>query len=141
MGTRSTYLVTQKRGEVVKPLMLLYFQFDGYPKGHPKEVAEWLSKGSLVNGLGLNKPEIVFNGSGCLAAQFVAKFKTEAGGQYLRPIDERGYCWEDYLYEINVDDDALTIEFACLFFRGDKTELYRGTPAGFVKMVNEGKLK
>lgn len=138
MGTRSTYLVTKKYGDKTMPVILFYHQFDGYPDGHPKEVAEWLSKGVVVNGLGSKQPLLVFNGCGCLAAQFVAKFKEHAGGQYLYTIDSRGNCGEDYLYEIIVDDEKFTIEFvAC---NSDGTEFYRGTPGGFVEKVINGEI-
>ena len=56
MGTRSTYRVIEqwtddKTGKIKNEnLVLVYLQYDGYPKGHPIYTAEWLSTGVVVNG-------------------------------------------------------------------------------------------
>lgn len=153
MGTRSTYRVIEKgvhQGKAWKNIfVLLYLQYDGYPSGHPVDTAEWLSKGQVVNGLTSGQPEIVFNGAGCLAAQLVARMKTDdntkeitPGGAYLYPIPHRGKCGEDYVYDIIVDSDTKTIEFIAYDVAGgwgDKPlrfkKLFKGTPAGFVEWV------
>lgn len=160
MGTRSTYRVIEKgvyEGKAWKNLfVLLYLQYDGYPSGHPVNTAEWLASGTVVNGLGMDKPEVVFNGAGCLAAQLVAKMKTDEatgkitpGGAYIYPMAHRGKCGEDYVYDIIVDSDAKTIEFIAYdnltgWKPGAKFKskvLYRGTPAGFVEWVKEEEKK
>lgn len=141
MGTRSTYRVIEewtddreeakvKKGQ--NKLLLMYRQFDGYPTGHPLETAEWLAGGQVVNGLSLDEKRLVFNGAGCLAAQLVAKYKTEAGGTYIHPMSHRGQCWEDYLYDIIVKRDK-TIEYVCFENGKRKVEIFRGSPADFVK--------
>lgn len=141
MGTRSTYRVIEewtddrpeakvKKGQ--NKLLLMYRQFDGYPDGHPLETAEWLASGTVVNGLRLDKEGLTFNGGGCLAAQLVAKYKTEAGGTYIHPMNHRGQCWEDYLYDIIVKEDH-SIEYVCYENNKRPKELFRGTPEEFVK--------
>ena len=137
MGTRSTYrIIEQYTDEKTKKVInqeicLMYRQFDGYPSGHPSETAEWLASGQVVNGFGANETKLVFNGAGCLAAQLVAKYKTETGGTYLHPLKHRGKCWEDYLYDIIVKEDH-SIEYVCCENGSRKKEIYRGTPSGFV---------
>jgi hypothetical protein len=90
MGTRSTYRIIEQwkndKGETINnEICLVYFQYDGYPEGHPSETAEWLSKGNVVNGLGLKDERLIFNGAGCLAAQFIAKFKGRGECLYVLP--------------------------------------------------------
>jgi len=137
MGTRSTYrIIEQYKNEdgsiENKNLVLIYRQYDGYPNGHPLETAEWLSTGTIVNGLGMDEKRLVFNGAGCLAAQLIAKFKDGPGGTYIHNLNSRGECWEDYLYDIIVKEDR-TIEYVCYDNIDNKPELFRGTPSEFVK--------
>jgi hypothetical protein len=139
MGTRSTYRIieeysTGKKVKKVKqnPICVIYVQYDGYPTGHPMETAEWLSTGKVVNGYGVNEEQLVFNGAGCLAAQFIAKMKKGTGGTYIHSLNSRGESWEDYLYDIIVKEDY-SIEYVCYDNNEEKTELFRGTPANFVK--------
>lgn len=137
MGTRSTYRVIEqykddKTGKVKNQnICLMYLQYDGYPSGHPSETAEWLASGRVVNGISSNETQLVFNGAGCLAAQLVAKYKNGPGGCYLHPINHRGKCWEDYVYDIIVKEDN-TIEFVCYENYKRPKELFRGSPVDFV---------
>lgn len=101
MGTRSLSFICNESGEKI---INLYRQFDGYPTGHGQELAEFLNKGKLVNGLRSGDGELYFNGAGCLAAQLVAHFKKESGGFYLYPTSAED-CGQDYEYWINVNDD------------------------------------
>ena len=137
MGTRSSYLISDKSGKKERKIANVYFQYDGYPSGHPLEVCEWLSKSIVVNGFG-EKSELIFNGSGCFAAQFVAKFKDGTGYVYLESIESYGHCGEEFLYEINFLDNY-EIEFVAkkdsynsdtkdydwkTFFEGSPKEFY-----------------
>ena len=136
MGTRSTYRVIEQykneAGSIENNnLVLIYRQYDGYPTGHPLETAEWLATAKVVNGLGMNETQLVFNGAGCLAAQLIARFKDGPGGTYIHGLESRGESWEDYLYDIIVKEDR-TIEYVCYDNVDDKPELFRGTPAEFV---------
>lgn len=105
MGTRSlTYVYAD-----YEPIVCMYRQFDGYPSGHGKELAEFLKPFVIVNGLRLEESgKKIANGAGCLAAQMVAYFKGAPGGFYLQSVTNRDYSWIDYIYRIYVDSEALT---------------------------------
>ena len=111
MGTRSLTFVYEKYGQVQKPVVNMYRQYDGYPTGHGAELAEFLSGGRMVNGLAQTKTvkEIVFNGMGCLAAQMVTNFKQTPGGFYIHPVDVRE-CGQDYEYHVSKKKDGLYVE-------------------------------
>lgn len=152
MGTRSTYRVIETgkkdyvNGEWIdKPwqqkIMLMYFQYDGYPEGRPMDVAEFLNSGKVVNGISMSEnAPVIFNGAGCLAAQLVEKFKDGPGGTYLHPVNHRGHCGEDYSYDILVDSDTKEIKMKAWDIgwgnRRNK-KLFEGTPAEFITWVNE----
>lgn len=139
MGTRSSIRVISKStdketGKVYTAKhMLLYNQMDGYPEGHPLDTAKWLSTAKVVNGFSLGETELVFNGAGCLAAQLVAHYKKGTGGAYLEPLSTRGKSWENYLYDIIVDEDSMQIEIVA-FENNTKRpkEIFRGSPAQYV---------
>lgn len=80
MGTRS--VITFAENGV--PICAVYQQFDGYIEGVGKELKDFLKSKPFVNGIG--DDEDVFNGAGCCIAQFIAKFKTRAGGLYVTKI-------------------------------------------------------
>ena len=111
MGTRSLTFVYEKYGQIQKPVVNMYRQYDGYPTGHGAELAEFLSSGRMVNGLAQTKTvkEIVFNGMGCLAAQMITNFKQTPGGFYIHPVDVRE-CGQDYEYHVSEKKDGLYVE-------------------------------
>jgi hypothetical protein len=137
MGTRSTYTVIQtwedKEGKKKrKKYCMIYHQYDGYPNGHPLQTAKWLSEGKVVNGLGMDEPERVFNGAGCLAAQLVAHQKDRAGGVYLFPVENRGKCDEDFLYDIIIDDNKIIFEAFENYGKRPK-KIFSGTLEEFIQ--------
>lgn len=137
MGTRSTYRFIETyrdaEGKVKEnKIALVYFQFDGYPDGHPLETAEWLASGKVVNGLGVDATGLVFNGAGCLTAQFIEHYKKGAGGVYVQPLRSRGECWENYLYDIVVDSVTKTIKMIAYENLSRPKKFFEGTPAEFV---------
>ena len=145
MGTRSTYRIinqytTGKKVKKVKeePICLVYVQYDGYPSGHPSEIAEWLAGAKVVNGFGrVEEHEVIFNGAGCLAAQLIWKLKKgETGGVYMHSLSSRGESCEDYLYDIIVKEDY-TLEFVCYNGWDNHEELFRGTPEEFYKKYHK----
>jgi hypothetical protein len=141
MGTRSTYrIIEQYKNEDSSiennELVLVYLQYDGYPTGHPLATAEWLLTGVVVNGFGLNEDKLIFNGAGCLAAQFIDRMKDGVGGTYINSLSSRGESGEDYLYDIIVKEDR-SIEYVCYNNDDNKTEEFRGTPSEFVKKYEE----
>ena len=80
----------------------VYKHYDGYPQGHPVDLAKYLKGFKIVNGLGMDTYQMA-NGLGCLAAQYVAAFKINAGDIYVEnPDTQHGdieyvtYVWRDY---------------------------------------------
>jgi hypothetical protein len=117
MGTRSLTRVIKDGKHIIN----MYRQFDGYPSGHGKELAAFLSGKPIINGY-QSEGQKAFNGAGCLAAQMVAKFKKGIGEVYLNPIEETD-CWQDYEYILRVDNLVLTIQvIGCHNFSGTLDE-------------------
>tara|TARA_R110000765_G_scaffold377214_1_gene468067 strand:- start:3790 stop:4191 length:402 start_codon:yes stop_codon:yes gene_type:complete len=98
MGTRSLTKIISTHDD--KPITCMYRQYDGYLEGHGVELAEWLEKFTVVNGIGLDETRKIANGMECLAAQMFENFKDEAGGIYCYHPDASD-CGEEYLYEIS----------------------------------------
>lgn len=100
MGTRSLTFVYDDND---KPIIKLYRQFDGYPRGHGLELAEFLNGREIINGIGSGDYERrVANGMGCLAAQLVAHFKDGVGGFYLYNVEPADH-WQEYEYHVYKD--------------------------------------
>lgn len=144
MGTRSTYRIIEqyKNNKTEKTqnhkLALVYFQFDGYPSGHPLDTAKWLASDKVVNGIGMDDNGLIFNGAGCLAAQFIEHNKSGAGGVYVHRMTSRGHSGEDYSYDIIVKEDK-TIEMIAYDVSGgwgnEKLrfkKIFQGTPSEFI---------
>ena len=93
MATRS---LTVFEGADGKEIAVLYRHHDGYPDGHGRELAGFLSDGIMVNGI-RDRNVKQFNGMGCLAAQVIAHFKKEVGAFYLYAAGTRNVR-EDYVY-------------------------------------------
>ena len=98
----------------------VYKHYDGYPSGHPTELANWLINKRIVNGISID-PRDEANGLGCLAAGYVAAFKMGAGDIYIEsPDTQHGdieyvtYVWGDYGKDIwmSIFD---TYEKKCIF--------------------------
>ena len=99
MGTRSLTFVYQNNSTKQKDrLCCMYRQFDGYPSGHGKELAEFLAGSEMVDGYG-DKTAKQFNGMGCCAAQMVSHFKEGVGGFYLFPTNTKD-AWQEYEYHV-----------------------------------------
>ena len=97
----------------------VYKHYDGYPSGHPTDLAKFLKGFSIVNGLGMDMHQTA-NGLGCLAAQYVAAFKMAAGDIYVEsPDTERD--WIEYItYVWGTDNKDIwmsifDIEDRCIF--------------------------
>ena len=111
MGTRSlTYVYDSFKNDNGQkqnvPIVCLYRQYDGYPEGHGAELAQFLVNGNIVNGLGSDENESVWNGMGCLAASMVAHFKKHPGNFYLHaPILNRD-DWQEFEYHV-FDDKVI----------------------------------
>ena len=93
-----------------KVIVQVYKHWDGYPSGHPTQLAHFLKEFKIVNGLG------------CLAAQYIAAFKEQPGDLYVESPEysEHGdieyitYVWGDYHKDIwmSIFD---TYEDKCIF--------------------------
>lgn len=141
MGTRSlTTFIEKYRDEKTQKvkqvkLVTMYRQFDGYPKGMGMDLAEFLSKGKLVNGISVAETELVFNGMGCLAAQAVAHFKDGPGSIYLH----RGgtiNCWENYRYEVIQTEGSKDIIIRC-YDASNRKWIFEGTPTEFMEQIEQ----
>jgi hypothetical protein len=93
MGTRSV-IKFQESGETI---CAIYQQFDGYPDCVGRDLADFLTGMTIVNGISSGQPERIANGMGCLAAQFIAEQKNDAGGFYMTHIDDE----QEYVYVVN----------------------------------------
>ena len=116
MGTRSLTFVY----DGAKPIINMYRQFDGYPKGHGSELSEFLMSGEIVNGFFSNDNAKQFNGMGCLAAQMIAYFKKSVGGFYIYPVDTNDYS-QDYEYHV-YEDKVVILNPGEIIFSGTWNE-------------------
>jgi len=145
MGTRSlTHFIERhtepskdkRRKPIIKDteIVVMYRQYDGYPSGHGIDLAEFLSKGRLVNGISAVEKELVFNGMGCLAAQVVANFKEGAGGIYLHSAGTID-CWQDYDYYVIGNDETKELILKCVNSRGKV--IFEGTSKEFIEKLEQ----
>ena len=65
----------------------VYKHYDGYPEGHPVNLARFLNEFEIVNGIPFEDDSRVANGLGCLAAQYIAAFKMKPGDIYVENPD------------------------------------------------------
>ena len=79
----------------------VYKHYDGYPEGHPLELAKFLKDFKIVNGLGQDTYRKA-NGLTCLATQYIAAFKMGPGDLYVEnpdtnhgDIEYTTYVWGD----------------------------------------------
>ena len=99
----------------------VYKHYDGYPSGHPTDLAEFLKDFKILNGIPYPEPDRVANGLGCLAAQYVAAFKMEAGDIYLENPDTQHFDIEYITYVWGADHKNIwmsifhTYEKKCIF--------------------------
>jgi hypothetical protein len=141
MGTRSltTFIhpYEDKNGkQKQEKIVTMYRQYDGYPEGHGLQLAEFLVRGTMVNGIDYtNEDKLMFNGMGCLAAQVIAHFKNGAGGFYLHRGGAKD-CWEEYRYEIINNGAGNELIFKCYHVSAKKW-IFNGTPKGFIEKYNK----
>jgi hypothetical protein len=130
MGTRSLTKVFDQSEELV----CMYRQYDGYPSGHGKELADFLTNIKIVNGISIAETSRIANGMGCLAAQIIAHFKNGVGNIYIYPPKTKD-VWEDYEYHISILKET-TLGIACFEIRSPKKNLlFKGTPAKFLNWI------
>ncbi len=138
MGTRSltTFIDQADTNTYVKrnKIVTMYRQYDGNPKNHGLELAEFLASGKMVNGFGSDTEERLFNGMGCLAAQAISHFKgNKVGGIYLY----RGGTInvdENYRYEVLSNGEGKNVTLRCYEVHNKAKLLFEGTPHEFIKI-------
>ena len=128
MGTRSLTFVYEGK----TPVVCMYRQFDGYPSGHGRELADFLFDGKLVNGISFGAKGKIFNGMGCLAAQMVAAFKEDAGGIYLHSTEKDQDAWQDYEYHVFEDNVIVYAGYS-----KDNNILFNGPWTAFAEFCSE----
>lgn len=131
MGTRSLTVFVDGESEI----SVLYRQYDGYPKGHGKALAEFLAGARMVNGISGNGR--AFNGMSDLAVRVITHLKgdaEDAGQFYLHPGKTRD-CGEEYVYYIaGKAGKPLSLK---VYEAGDKEEmiLFSGTPESALEWI------
>ena len=127
MGTRSTTTIWD--GD--EKLLSFYRQYDGYPTGHGQELADFLARFDITNGISFpdNRKDTTrprANGPQCLAAQILVHFKTgiknwdystdgdfskrklrtgdHVGGVYVIPHEQAGH--QAYHYDVIITNDG-----------------------------------
>lgn len=130
MGTRSLTFVYDENNRSKN--ICMYRQFDGYPEGHGKELADFLLSKKLVNGIGRD-PVDVANGMGCLSALMVSHFKKEAGNFYIYPTRTKdvGEEFEYHVYKNRVKVYAIP-------YSEPKKLLFNGNWADFKTFCKNG---
>lgn len=106
MATRAS-IIMKEEGQ---PLMAIYKHWDGYPSGLGKQIEDIIAGGKIVNGLSVDsKLGEVFNGAGCLFATMIAKLKENPGDVYITSLDSVGNNGEEYIYEIDVQNNIAVL--------------------------------
>lgn len=122
MGTRSLTHVTDG-------YVSFYRQYDGYPEGHGKDLAEFLQDFTIVNGSGVEQMKVA-NGMSCLALQLVAHFKKSVGGFYAIKHNSKNHG-EEFTYHIYLNNESKTIMMRITEIGWNKSKdtiLFDGTP-------------
>jgi len=95
MGTRSIINVYDESEKILS----LYGQYDGYPSGVGRDLADFLNGMQLVNGISIGENKRIANGMGCLAAQLVCNFKKTPGSFYIVSCKDFDH-WQEYTYDL-----------------------------------------
>ncbi len=118
-----------------KACVNMYRHYDGYPKGHGIELAEFLREFRVVNGLGSKGETKIANGYGCLAAQIVAHFKTIPGQIYLYECNDDQDSWQNYTYTVYPKDGEPT--WISIYSNLTKECIFVGTPEDLIEKYAE----
>lgn len=112
MGTHAVTYVYDDEDMIITAF---YKHFDGYPSNYGLDLAIFLNKIHIVNGINNNRKLFeTANGMDCLAAQLIVKFKQEVGDIYMinpHVIDTP----HDYVYHVYRDTVAVTDSSNTLF--------------------------
>ena len=87
MGTRSLVHFIRKEDDV--KMCNLYRQYDGYPEGRGMQLARWLQKFTITNGISIDEDRVIANGMDCLCALWVSEEKGDSPGNvYMMGISD-----------------------------------------------------
>lgn len=138
MSTRSTIKFVKKCNGKETPIVNIYQQFDGYLEGVGIELAKWLCKKELVNGLTNYSDWSEANGCSDLAAQYIAVFKREPGDLYITSFNDI----EEYNYTVIIDEDLTGSldKLAQVVVTDYANEvIFKGSPIDLIKYIEEHK--
>jgi len=111
----------------------VYKDYDGYPSGHPTDLAKFLNGYKIVNGLSQDTYKMS-NGLGCLAAQYIAAFKEQAGDIYLESPDTKHFDIEYITYVWGTDHKDIWMS---IFDTYDKECIFVGKPQELIDKYEE----
>lgn len=137
MGTRSTITFIGKTGNKETPYVKIYQQYDGYIDGVGHDLARFLVKRRLINGIQNETMEEAANGIGCLIAQYISVNKNNIGDLYIEPLNSNNE-WIDYNYKVIINEDKVpdmadnitTIEITNF---GENKLIFKGSPSELLK--------
>ena len=141
MGTRSLTTIISKHKKEEEEIVTMYRQMDGDLEGHGFDLAYFLSKGKLVDGISLSETHYIFNGVHCLAAQIVAEFKDGPGDIYLYRGGATNHG-EEYHYEvicnedISINDGIIIKCYEVTYVSNKPKLLFEGTPEQLLTKIN-----
>jgi len=148
MGTRSlTRVIPRQEGLAYnqghlhpeKAVVNMYRQYDGYPKGHGVDLAEFLKDIKIVSGIQYPNDGVIANGEGCLAAQMVKHFKDGIGNIYLQLCKgEPGDCGDEYIYTLFPKAGEPT--YIAIYDTVYKKCIFVGTPHELIEKYNSKKV-
>lgn len=106
MGTRSiTHIHEMKSLSSDQKIVCSFFRHsDGYPSGHGKDLADWLSDKGLKNGIGADFIKGVhFNRAGTMAVKLCNHIQDKSGCEIIHTGGKYDYI--DYEYHIYFDKE------------------------------------
>ena len=111
----------------------IYKHYDGYPQGHPVDLAKFLKGFNVVNGIGMETYKVA-NGLGCLAAQYVAAFKEQPGDLYIENPDSKHGDIEYVTYVWGDDGKSIWMS---IFDTYEKKCIFVGKPQELIDKYND----
>jgi hypothetical protein len=139
MGTRSTIKFYSDN----EFMTAIYQQYDGYLKGGVgEELADFLAKTTIVNGISMGNNSGKANGAGCLVAQYIARHKKSIGGLYITTESDT----QEYNYTVYFAvatgmfgvESCIKITVDYVNYKDEKTPIYDGDLIGFCELCKRG---
>ena len=131
MSTPAGFVISESE----QPIISLYSHWDGYPKGNPLDVMQWLNDIRITNALTYDQTNVA-NGVNCLIAQLIAAFKKEPGGWYVYPTNKVYEMYVNYIYHIDVKGSDMYIT-AYEKRNTNTTRIFQGTPKEYINKFGQ----